>query len=134
MMPAGTYYIGDLCYVMDNDEWDAYCKIVIDGHRCKQGEFVMEDGRRLATYNTAYGDGEYVSNIGTSHLVDSGSIGCIRIEDIRANKYDDLTGLGAIVEFKSEFRTDDNDGQLIFGHVVIDTSPEYDDDLDYNEE
>ena len=56
MMPAGKYYIGDLCYVM-HPEWDEFCRITISGNECLQGEFNLADGRRFATFTTAYGDG-----------------------------------------------------------------------------
>ena len=78
MMPAGKYYIGDLCYVMTNEEWDEFCKLTISGHECVDGEFTFADGRRFATYGTKWGDGEYRSNIGTKHSVDAGLIGCFK--------------------------------------------------------
>ena len=63
MMPAGTYYVGDLCYVMSDEEWDQFCSITIEGMNCLEGEFTMPDGRRFATYGTAYGD-----EIGRAHV------------------------------------------------------------------
>jgi hypothetical protein len=36
--------------------------------------------------------------------------------------------LGAILEFAEPFVTGKQGGQLEFGHVVIDTDPEYDED------
>lgn len=140
-MQAGKYYIGDLCYVMDDKEWDEFCGITIKGNECLDGEFEMKDGRKFATYGTAWGDGLYRSNIGTKHAVDAGLIGCIRVEDIRAKKYDDIEDLGAIVEFKQPFTTEggrsnrgrDWDGVIRFGNVMIETNPDYDDDY-YDEE
>lgn len=29
MMKAGTYYVGDLCYVLHED-WDEVCSLIID--------------------------------------------------------------------------------------------------------
>lgn len=137
-MPAGKYYIGDLCYVMDDKEWDEFCGITIKNHKCLEGEFEMKDGRRFATYGTMWGDGAYYSNIGTEHSVDSGSIGCIRVEDIRANKYENIESLGAVVEFKMPFTTEggrnehgrDWDGVIRIGNVMIETNSdgEYDDE------
>ena len=123
-MPAGKYYIGDLCYVM-HDEWDEACAMFFPTYqsgRGIEGEFTLKDGRRFASFGTAWGDGTYNSNIGTEHMVDSGSIGCIRVEDIRDNTYDDIEGLGAIVEFKEPFEIQKvGRGLLKFGHVAIDT-------------
>lgn len=125
MMVAGQYYVGDLCYVMTDEEWDEFCDLTIKGNRCLGGEFALSDGRIFATYNTKWGDGEYKSNRGTSHCVDSGSIGCILVSDIRANKYDDLEGLGAIIDFNGPFSTGENNGMIYFGELEIETDPEY---------
>lgn len=124
-MPAGRYYIGDLCYVM-HDEWDEVCDLFFPPGdnigRGRDGEFTLTDGRRFASFGTAYGDGTYRSNIGTNHSVDSGSIGCIRVEDIRDNTYDDIERLGAIVEFDQPFEVSEDQGLLVFGHVQIETA------------
>lgn len=126
-MPAGRYYIGDLCYVM-HPEWDEFCTITIQGERCLDGEFALADGRRFATFSTAYGDGVYTSSISTSHSVDSGSIGCIRVEDIRDTTYnaDRISELGAIVDFDQPFEVLEDTGMIVFGHVKIETNTDYD--------
>lgn len=131
-MPAGKYYIGDLCYVM-HPEWDEVCDLFFPAASYPgqaEGEFVLKDGRRFASFGTAYGDGTYCSNIGTEHGVDSGSIGCIRVEDIRDNTYDDIERLGAIVEFDHPFEVSKDQGLLIFGHVQIETAGGYDEEED----
>jgi hypothetical protein len=135
MMQAGKYYIGDLCYVLDDDEWDEVCSIIIKGNNFFDGEFVLEDGREFAIYSTAYGDGEYNDYYGNSYSVDSGSIGCIRIEDIKnvKNKID-IELLGAIVNFDTQFVTGGGrgtkgwEGIIQFGHVVIETNPTYEEE------
>ena len=38
-MPAGRYYIGDLCYVMSDEEWDEFCSLTIKDNKCFDGEF-----------------------------------------------------------------------------------------------
>lgn len=130
MMPAGQYYIGDLCYVMSDAEWDDFCSITIQGHRCLSGEFVLNDGRRFATHQTKYGDGLYKDQFGNQYGVDAGLIGCIRIDDIRVEKYN-IKELGAIVEFKTDFVTSYEDGVIKFGHISIDTDPNEFEDDDY---
>ena len=129
MMPAGKYYIGDLCYVMDNDEWRELCNIIFQGQKVIYGEFELPDGRRFAIYGTAWGDGEYYDQYGHTYSVDAGSIGCILMSDIRAHKYDNILDLGAVQEFAEPFATGSQGGQLEFGHVVIDTDPVYEDEL-----
>jgi hypothetical protein len=129
MMPAGKYYVGDLCYVMDSDEWRQVCSIIIKDNQCLDGEFELPDSRRFAIYGTAYGDGEYYDQYGHTYSVDAGSIGCVLMSDIRANKYDNLLDLGAILEFTEPFETGSQGGQLQFGHVIIET-----DAVDWNED
>jgi len=118
MMPKGKYFIGDLCYVL-GDDWDEVCDTIIQNNKILEGEFTLKDGRKFATYSTNYGDGEYESNIKTSHSVDSGSIGCILVSDI---KEEIREFLGAIVEFDNDFQTSSNNGIIQFGHVKIDTN------------
>jgi hypothetical protein len=128
-MPSGTYYVGDLCYVM-HPEWDEFCDITINGHECKDGELTLADGRRFATYGTMYGDGMYCSNIGTEHSVDAGLIGCIRIEDIKdpVATVSHMKGLGSIITFDAPFETSsDSNGIITFGHVEINTGDIEDD-------
>lgn len=131
MMPSGRYYVGDLCYVMGDDEWAEVCKIVFSGSTFEQGEFSLKDGRRFAIYSTTWGDGVYADQASNEYSVDSGSIGCIRVEDIRVEKYENIEDLGAIHEFQGEFVTSRDDGVLQFGRVLIDTDPEYDADEDW---
>jgi len=121
MMPAGKYYIGDLCYVMDSDEWEQVCNIIFQAEKVIDGEFYLPDGRKFAIYGTAYGDGEYYDQYGHTYSVDAGSIGCILMSDIRANKYDNILDLGAVQEFAEPFVTGSQGGQLEFGHVIIET-------------
>ena len=127
-MPAGKYYVGDLCYVMDHDDWHQVCARTIQGEKIVDGEFELSNGRRFAIYGTAYGDGEYYDQYGHTYSVDAGSIGCILMSDIRANKYYNLLDLGAILEFAEPIETGSQGGQLKFVHVLIDTDPVYDED------
>jgi hypothetical protein len=111
-------------------EWDEACAMFFPTNqsgRGVEGEFTLRDGRRFASFGTAFGDGEYYNNMGTSHCVDSGSIGCIRIEDIRDDEYSNLEVLGAIVEFTKPFEVEKvGRGLLKFGHVEIETDSVYD--------
>lgn len=135
MMKAGKYYVGDLCYVFNDEDWNQICKIIIDGHSCLQGEFNLAENRRFAIFNTAYGDGEYEDQNGHSYSVDAGSIGCTLVDNISADKYENLLDLGNIVEFKEDFNVYERDGKIFIGHLEIDTDPIYDEDNeDYDEE
>jgi hypothetical protein len=134
MMPAGRYYVGDLCYVM-HDEWDEFCNLTIEYDKERKsgkvldGEFNLADGRRFATYKTAYGDGTYESNDGTQLSVDAGLIGCILMDDITENISEErILELGDIVEFQHPFQTSSDDGIISFGDYSVDTDPPYDEE------
>lgn len=135
MMPAGKYYIGDLCYVM-SDDWDEVCDLTIRDNGIIDGEFEMKGGRRFAMYSTKYGDGMYKSNMGTKHAVDSGTIGCILVDDIIDIPKFEVDGkLGAVVTMDRSFSTGSRDGLIVFGDVIINTdSDEWYDDLELTDE
>ena len=134
-MQEGRYYIGDLCYVMSDEEWDEVCSITIKDNKCIEGEFNLKDGRRFALYGTAWGDGLYNDQYGHSYSVDSGTIGCILESDIK-EKIDDILQLGVLIDMNTPFVTSggrgdpDWEGIIQFGTVMIETSPvEYMDDI-----
>ena len=131
MLPAGKYYVGDLCYVM-HKEWDEVCGLFFkdrDDHGCNEGEFNLKDGRRFASFNTKYGDGAYYDQFGDEYGVDAGLIGCIALNDIDLTNDDNFIRGGQIIEFVSDFSVSgsqglsrkDWDGVIRIGHIVIKT-------------
>ena len=120
-MPAGKYYVGDLCYVMHN-EWDEACNIMFDpmNGEGSDGVFALKDGRKFAIFGTAHGDGCYDDQEGREYAVDSGSIGCIKVEDITEDEIRE--DLGNIIDFPNDFYVKKNGGELIFGRVWINTN------------
>ena len=127
-LPAGTYYVGDLCYVLKNS-WDAVCNMVIADRDCLDGEFKLPDGRLFAMYSTRWGDGVYDDQEGRQYCVDAGSIGCVRLEDCDVSREDiEEDRLGHIVTFDRSFKTGAMHGQIIIDRLVIDTDPVYDAD------
>lgn len=126
-MPAGRYYIGDLCYVMTDTEWEEFCSLTIKENMCLDGEFTFKDGRRFATYGTAWGDGVYYDQYGREYSVDAGLIGCIKVDDIVAEKYDNIEELGNITDCGVDFSTAGGrgvhgwDGVIRFGSLQIKT-------------
>lgn len=139
-MPAGLYYVGDLCYVM-NAEWDEVCALTIAGQNMVDGVFNLADGRQFAMFSTAYGDGTYTSNRGGKYPVDSGSIGCIMVDNITgafSGESPDL-GAGVLHKFERDFEVSGERGVIVFGHIVIDTDEDeeeslYDEDADEGED
>ena len=135
MLPAGKYYVGDLCYVM-HQEWDEVCSLFFKGrndHGCNEGIFKLKDGRQFVSYNTKYGDGGYYDQFGNEYGVDAGLIGCIALKDIDLTMDENSTDGGQIIEFKHDFTVqgrqdgtsrNDWDGVIKIGHIVIETDPE----------
>ena len=119
MMKAGTYYIGDLCYVM-HDRWDEFCSLTCSGNRVLDGEFNLADGTRFATFTTMYGDGTYKDELGNEYPVDAGLIGCVRVEDIAPEELANIVN-GRVVEFVRDFTTFSSGGVISIGTVSIDT-------------
>jgi hypothetical protein len=134
VMPAGRYYVGDLCYVIDDNEvWREVCSLLFQYNRetrqeeNHEGQFTLKDGRTIVIYGTRYGDGTYESNIGTRHSVDAGVIGAM-LESDCDQKYEHIAELGAFVDFP-EFWTHSGsggdrrewDGVIRLGHVEIQT-------------
>jgi hypothetical protein len=132
MMKAGKYYVGDLCYVLDN-RWNEFCSVTIPGNKVLDGEMQLPDGTKFATYCTAFGDGVYNDQFGNSYGVDAGLIGCVLVEDVdKETPVADLPHLGAVFDFPNDFATSETNGVITIGHVVIDTGYHDDDEEDYD--
>jgi len=130
MMKAGTYYVGDLCYVL-HERWDEVCSLIIEGNRCIDGEFNLKDGTRFAIYGTAYGDGNYFDQNGKSYDVDAGSIGCVLLDDIDLSNQENFLAGGNIHTFDTSFYTGTMDGKIMFHTLSIDTDPVYNEEEEY---
>lgn len=132
IMPAGKYWVGDLCYVM-HPQWRECCDLFFppgqDNYRGNQGVFKLANGVRFALFSTAYGDGCYEDTKGREYPVDAGSIGCIRVEDIADDSESFWLEGGNIIDFEHDFEVGSDGKELRFGHVRIDTDPSY--EVDY---
>lgn len=118
MMKAGTYYVGDLCYVMHN-EWREVCEFICSDTHPTDGEFTLKSGVRFACYGTMYGDGSYECSYGKDLGVDSGTIGCILVDDIDLTNKNNSVRDGVVIEFKHDFHTYSEDGTLTFGDYKV---------------
>lgn len=132
MLPAGKYYVGDLCYVM-HEEWDEACSLFFKDrtdHGCNEGEFTLKDGRRFVSINTKFGDGEYYDQFGNSYGVDAGLIGCIKLDDIDMNCDDNFVRGGQVIDFPHDFECTYEliNGTIVIGHIRIETDPAYEED------
>lgn len=131
-LPAGTYFIGDLCYVLGN-RWDEVCNLIIDGNEVKEGAFTLPDGTQFILFGTAYGDGLYYDQIGNEYPVDAGSIGCVLADKVDSDARLDL---GNLHTFENDVWVDSDGKVLNFGHICIDTDPVFEEEYeeDYEEE
>jgi hypothetical protein len=131
-MPAGRYYVGDLCYVLQ-DEWTEVCGLLFanrDDGGCNEGVFTLTNGCRFAIFSTAYGDGIYTDQDNREYPVDAGSIGCVLLDDIAQDNVNNNISLGNTIQFDQEFLVDSDGAVLKFGHIAIDTDPQWDEDDD----
>lgn len=114
-MKAGTYYIGDSCYVLREDSLEGFdwvediCNYIEDQH-------FMVFNEHVVVFGTMYGDGCYESNVGYTFPVDAGIIGCTPCSLWK--------GIGEPsgclkVEFKEDFTCYENSGTLVFGHIEV---------------
>ena len=125
MLPAGEYYIGDPCYVIDNDKWGEFLDPFWD-KKPKGGVFDF-DGYQCAAFYTKYGDGCYTLEPGYYRIpVDAGMIGAIPMALVVQGGEED----GAFVTFDKPFQCQEWDGQIRFGHYTVETGDEMDEDED----
>lgn len=138
-LPAGIYYVGDLCYVVDDNEWREYCdRSFPNGDNDEVvGVFQASSGVSYAMFGTMHGDGVYVDNYNNEYPVDSGSIGCIPVSEVW-NALDDpnIKRLGNVVTFTEPFKVsyDFETGLISIGNIDIMTGDEGDDEDDGNDE
>lgn len=126
MFSAGTYYIGDLCYVLYEKQWLEICEAIslIGEEEFKKQAWVImvENKMPIGIAQTLFGDGSYVveyDNQQKTIPVDSGTIGCIRLDCVK--DIVQAKECGAIVEFKESFDISYEDGIIRFGDVWINT-------------
>jgi hypothetical protein len=133
------YYVGDLCYVM-HDVWDEVCDLTfpLDGDEVN-GELELADGRKFIIYGTAYGDGVYYDREGKSYGVDSGTIGAIKVDDIRDPEFARIIedGHGQVHEFPAEIDGLDcfyESGTIGIYRVEINTAGDWEEEEEEEEE
>lgn len=123
-LKAGTYYVGDLCYVLEH-RWDDVCNQIIKNHKCLDGIFQLEDGTKFASIGTMYGDGTYEDQFSHTYFVDAGLIGCIEVSALYPDDIETGKNCGKIVTFDKDFtvsgtrQDDDWDGEIRIGHIRI---------------
>ncbi len=83
------YFVGDLGHVMNADEWLEILSLSLedldldDPEDGGQGKYELEDGRKFIIFPIPSGPGIYRDNAGASYETESGSIGAIRLQDLK---------------------------------------------------
>lgn len=130
---AGRYYVGDLCYVINEGFWDE----LLSQSGCLGLDFDSDQwfgifkGYKVFAGGTAYGDGRYPDNFGNRYAVDSGTIGIIDATWLDGKEVE-IRELGMIHEFEEDFEVSMPErGAFYFGDVIIDTRNEEEEDGEY---
>jgi len=108
-MTSGTYYIGDLFFVL-KEEFSLIKKL-------SANEFILNQERKIAIYKTQNLIEQYQDQFGQEYFVENGNIGCIRIEDIDAIDAD--LSNGQIISFYDFFDTRESLSRILFGHICL---------------
>lgn len=144
LVPAGAYFLGDPCYVIEDQFWEPLlmsCSVF----EKPQGFFFDHAGQQInvTALGTFYGDGTYSDQTGCEYPVDSGLIGLVpmsyviesskfKVSEYLGDCIDHLHSIGRVVRFDQVTEVYDEGGALNFGGIVIDTDhvedDEYDDD------
>ncbi len=126
-MKAGKYYIGDPCYVID-DNWEGFLDVG-QARKSEENETFIFGGYECFFASTSDGDGTFKDNLGNEYDVDSGTIGIIPIELLQmTEEYIKENKCGNVVEFDEEFNVKSISGIFTFGHIVINTVKQWTDD------
>lgn len=139
---AGTYYIGDPCYAIPDEQWDSWCTSMDkfeDYHgdvEMVNGGFGFEhEGEQVWCANTEWGDGTWPDQYGNEYSVDAGIIGVVpeALIDVNPNSpaVDPVVVNGGhVVRIDHEFEVDRNGGIITIGPYIIDTDPQDEEDED----
>jgi len=143
-LPAGKYWVGDLCYVMPDPMRRKYLELSEE----HEGKFTV-DGVTFGVFSTMHGDGTYPYKRTTERVVnqntiiehhrvdgipvDAGSIGITPWDALPWGiDYSD----GIVVEFKCELwcaaytQGKKASGELYFGGIIVETNPKDENDDD----
>ena len=135
-----TYYIGDLAYVLTDEEWDTACAQIPTRYTMQVAEEREEDvdyegyldledidifnehaGRPFIAMPTMFGDGCYLDRHGKEYSVDSGTIGLINtnyVTDVDKLREALDKGLGHLLTVSTPIDASEcffDDGVITFG-------------------
>lgn len=119
-LPAGKYYIGDICYFLKDKTYDQ----IYGGTHYESGLYTRKaDGAVFMVDNTAYGDGLYKGTDDYEYGVDAGIIGIVS-RSLGPEKDDDMYG-GTFNTFKEPVHVKFGGGVFRFNspskYIMIDS-------------
>ena len=128
-VPAGTYWLGDPCYVFDDEQWDdlidnnfdSPIHILFD----KDPDNFTLNQHQILMFRTSHGDGVYVDAGVGEYPVDSGTIGLVPIALVPNHEdFEKVQKLGGVVTFDKDVNcgVDYWDDYMVFGHIRINLS------------
>lgn len=140
-LKAGDYYVGDLCYVLDESNGYDWGKVLertgyLGLHDPKTGKRLTKpssghfklDGVEFFSSRTQYGDGSYQDKEGRTYLIDAGLIGCFPVSALPKDIGDCARRGGNVITFDKPFVCEpvDDNGVIRIGHLTINTGNEED--------
>jgi hypothetical protein len=124
-LEPGTYWIGDLCYVIENETWqNKICTALNHSEEHHDGTdpaLVVLPGGCAFLGNTSYGDGTYTGSNGFNYGVDSGTIGIVNKEAMNKVLTDCDTTLGTFITRDKHFSVSIENGTFKFDDIIIET-------------
>ena len=116
-LPAGQYYVGDLCYIMNYEDWQNFT------FSCNDENVLWTFKGSLCAWGyTVYGDGEYSGSDNLTYDVDSGTIGIFQIKDTSNFDIEEAKKLGNVITFDKPFNVEIREGFFKFDNLIIDTN------------
>lgn len=137
IVPPGTYYVGDPCYVFEHDNWidllDAICNL--GGDLSGNKVYVSECGL-IWMHQTEFGDGQYLgygSMISGGHFmfpVDAGVLGLVDVRYISEEKREYADGLGVFIEVSEPSYVNERNWVIEICGITINTGSDESDNED----
>lgn len=133
--PAGRYWIGDPCYVLDSQwqdlgEQTGWFGSDDDNPNATnyKGIFTTKNGARCFANGTKYGDGTYYDNFGHEYGVDAGLLSIVPESEVEDVAFAETSG--HFMNFENDFDVCEEDGTFYFGTVEIATDDISDSDFE----
>lgn len=110
-LPAGRYYIGDICYALDDDIYSDFWGVK---NNYEDGKYAYKS-YNFVVHSTYYGDGYYPSNSADEmcYAVDAGVIGMVHEKLIKKNKLKCIGDLGSIHTFTGDISFEFDNGTFL---------------------